>query len=354
MTPLPAAPARAVDRAALRRRLDEALVRPLTLIVASAGAGKSVLLAQWAATHPELAFVWLEVGVDDNDPVRFAQRLLFGLGAIDSDFVDLAGLTSLHGGGLGTPLLEALEAQLSDLPEVVIVLDDLHHLSNSALISDLGRLANLLPPNIHLVLSTRTDLLHSAPGRHRVRDQLTEIRQSDLALDDTDSALLLEHITGRSLGVDRVATLVARTEGWAAGLQLAGMTLRLFDDPDEFIMQFSGDDRLIADYLSEEVLLAQPSDRRELLLRISVLDTMCADLVTLLTGESSPQLVLEQLERESMFLVPLDTRRVWFRFHHLFRDMLRFKLRAEKPGLEANLLRQAATWHLERGDLSSV
>ncbi len=352
MTPPPVAPAHAVERAALMRRLDEALVRPLTLIVAPAGAGKSVLLAQWAATHPDLAFVWMEVGVDDDDPVRFAQRLLFGLGGINSDFASLAALTSLHGGGLGTPLLEALEAQLGDLPEVVIVLDDLHHLSNAVLISDLGRLANLLPPNIHLVLSTRTDL-PIAWSRHRVRDQLTEIRQSDLALDETDSALLLEHITGRPLGIDRVATLVARTEGWAAGLQLAGMTLRLFDDPDEFITQFSGDDRLIADYLSEEVLLAQPGERRELLLRLSVLDTMCADLVTLLTGEASPQLLLEQLERESMFLVPLDMRRVWFRFHHLFRDMLRFKLRAERPDLEANLLNQAASWHLDQGDLSS-
>ncbi len=352
MAPPPVAPARAVDRAALRQRLDEALARPLTLIVAPAGAGKSVLLAQWAATHPELAFVWLDVGVDDDDPVRFAQRLLFGLGRINPDFADLADLTSLHGGGLGTPLLEALEAQLGDLPEVVVVLDDLHHLSNAVLMADLGRLANLLPPNIHLVLSTRTDL-PIAWSRHRVRDQLTEIRQSDLALDETDSALLLERITGRSLGPDRVATLVARTEGWAAGLQLAGMTLRLFDDPDDFITQFSGDDRLIADYLSEEVLLAQPGDRRELLLRISVLDTMNADLVTLLTGEPSPQLVLEQLERESMFLVPLDTRRTWFRFHLLFREMLRFKLRAEKPDLEVKLLKQAATWHLERGDLSS-
>ena len=112
----PVAPAYAVDRSALRRRLDEALVRPLTLIVAPAGAGKSVLLAQWAATHPELAFVWIEVGVDDDDPVRFSQRLLSGLAAIDSDFADLTALTSLHGGGLGVPLLEALEAQLAELP----------------------------------------------------------------------------------------------------------------------------------------------------------------------------------------------------------------------------------------------
>jgi len=352
MAPAPLAPAHAVDRVALRRRLDEALVRPLTLVVAPAGAGKSVLLAQWASKHPELEFVWIEVGVEDDDPVRFAQRLLSGLSAINSDFADLTELISLHGGGLGAPLLEALEAQMADLPEVVIVLDDLHHLSNSVLISDLGQLANLLPPNVHLILSTRTDL-PIAWSRHRMTDRLTEIRQSDLALDEVDSAALLEHITGRPLGIDRVATLVARTEGWAAGLQLAGMTLRLYDDADEFITQFSGDDRLIADYLSEEVLQAQPHDRREFLLRVSVLDTMCADLVAVLTGESNPQLVLEELERESMFLIPLDSHRGWFRFHHLFRDMLRFKLRAEQPAVETRLLNQAASWHLERGDVSS-
>ena len=348
----PIAPSYAVDRAALRRQLDEAIVHPLTLIVAPAGAGKSVLLAQWARSHPELNFVWVEVVEDDDDPVRFSQRLLQGFDAISPDFADLTALTSLHGGGLGTPLLEALEAQMAELPQVVIVLDDLHHLSNAVLISDLGRLANVLPPNVHLVLSTRTDL-PIAWSRHRLNRRLTEIRQSDLALDEIDSAVLLEHITGRSLGADRVGALVARTEGWAAGLQLAGMTLRLYEDVDDFIIQFSGDDRLIADYLSEEVLQAQPDVRREFLLHISVLDSMCADLVALLTDEPSPQLVLEELERDSMFLVPLDTRRQWFRFHHLFRDMLRFKLRAEEPGAEARLLNRAAGWHLERGDVST-
>ena len=240
---------------------------------------------------------------------------------------------------------------MAELPEVVIVLDDLHHLSNPVLIADLGALVDLLPPNVHLVLSTRVDL-PIAWSRRRLNDQLTEIRQSDLAFDEVDSAVLLTRITGRSLGVDRVAALVARTEGWAAGLQLAGMTLRLYDDVDEFITQFSGDDRLIADYLSEEVLQAQPENRRDFLLRISVLDSFCAELVAHLTDEPHPQVVFEELEREPMFLVPLDTRRRWFRFHHLFRDVLRFKLRAEQPGMEARLLSQAASWHLERGDVN--
>ncbi len=352
MVALPVVPAHAVDRTRLRRQLDAALTRSLTLIVAPAGAGKTVLLAQCAHTHPELAFVWVEIGPDDDDPVRFSHRLLRGLATVNPDFADLATLVSLHGGGLGAPLLEALEAQLAELPEVVIVLDDLHHLSNSILIADLGSLAHLVPSNIHLVLSTRTDL-PIAWSRHRLNQELIEIRQADLALDDADSALLLEHITGRSLGADRVAALVARTEGWAAGLQLAGMTLRLYNDSDEFITQFSGDDRLIADYLSEEVLRSLPDDQRELLLSISVLDTMCADLVTHLTDQTNAQLVLDQLERESMFLVSLDTRRQWFRFHHLFRDMLRFTLRAEHPAKESDLLTRAASWHLERGEVDA-
>ncbi len=344
-------PSHAVDRPALRRQLDEALVRPLTLVVAPAGAGKTVLLVQWASTHPELDFVWLEVGAEDNDPVRFSQRLLDGFTAINPDFADLTSLVSLHGGGLGTPLLEAFEAQMADLPEVVIVLDDLHHLTNSVLLADLAGLVDRLPPNVHLVLSTRTDL-PIAWSRHRLAYEVMEIRQSDLALDDVAGALLLEQITGRSLGSDSVSTLVVRTEGWAAGLQLAGMTLRLYEDADEFITQFSGDDRLIADYLSQEVLHAQPADRREVLLQMSVLDRMCADLVTHLTGVTNAQSVLEELERESMFLFPLDTHRRWFRFHHLFRDMLRFKLRAEQPGAEASLLDEAAAWHLARGEVS--
>ncbi len=282
------APTHEVDRPALRRQLDKALANPLTLIVAPAGSGKTVLLGQWAATHPEVAFVRVEVGADDNDPVRFSQRLLREFSTVNPDFADLTSLVSLNGGGLGSPLLEALESQLAELPDVVVVLDDLHHLSNSALLADLGDMVDRLPPNVHLVLSSRADL-PIAWSRHRLTTDLIEIRQSDLALDDLESAILLEQITGRSVGPDGVATLVARTEGWAAGLQLAGMTLRLYEDSDEFITQFSGDDRLIADYLTEEVLQAQPDHRRQFLLQISVLDRMCAELVGHLTGEPNAQ-----------------------------------------------------------------
>jgi LuxR family maltose regulon positive regulatory protein len=344
-------PAHAVDRPALRRRLDEALVRPLTLIVAPAGAGKSVLLTQWASTHPDLAFVWMELAPSDDDPVRFSQRLLHALVAVNPDAAELGSMVSVHGGGLGSPLLEDVVSNLAGFPETVIVLDDLHQLSNAALVADLGHLVALLPDNVHLVLSTRVDP-PIALSRHRLLRGLTEIRQAELAFDRADSSRLLERITGRTLAPDQVEALVNRTEGWAAGLQLAGMMLRLHGDSDRFIAEFSGSDRLIADYLSEEVLEALPEPRRQLLLHVSVLDEMCADLVSRLTDEPGAQLLLEDLERESMFLVPLDDHRGWFRFHHLFRDLLRFRLRAEDPGAEARLLGQAADWHLRRGEVS--
>jgi LuxR family maltose regulon positive regulatory protein len=324
---------------------------PLALVIAPAGAGKSVLLAQWAGRHDELRFAWMNMEPADDDPVRFSQRLLQGLAAIQPDIADLGPLVSMHGGGLGTAMIESLAAQLDELPDTVVILDDLHQLSNVTLLEDLGQLVDVLPPHIHVVLASRVDL-PIAWSRHRLRRGLTEIRQTELAFDESESARLLEHITGHTLGSDQVATLVQRTEGWVTGLQLAGMTLRVHDDSDAFITQFSGNDRLVADYLSEEVLQAQTDDRRRFLLRISVLDEMCSDLVAHLTGEPSPQLILEELERESMFLVPLDTHREWYRFHHLFRELLRYRLRSEDPLEEASLLRQAASWHLERGQVS--
>src|ERR1700735_2066275 len=212
----PSQPTHVVDRPALRRRLNAVVDHRIALIVAPAGAGKTVLLTQWARTHPELQFVWLEILPSDDDPVRFRRRLLNGLAEIDSAFVDVSPLNTVHGEGLGDAFLDDLAMQMTELPEVIIVLEDLHHLSNAVLISDLARLSELLPRNVHLVLSSRADL-PIAWSRQR-------IRQVDLAFDVSDSAELLARITGQSFSADNVTALVNRTEGWAAGLQLAGMT----------------------------------------------------------------------------------------------------------------------------------
>ena len=215
-------PTYAVDRPTLRRRVDEALGRPLTLLVAPAGAGKSVLLAQWAAGHPELPMVWMPLTSADDDPVRFSQRLLSGLSELDPDAAELGPLVSMHGGGLGTPLLEALGTELADLPEMVIVLDDLHQLSNATLIADLGHLAEQLPSNVapgpghpggpsHCVEpppgASRPD--RDPPGRPGLRQWPTP--------PDCSSGS-----PGGRWGPTRSTALVQRTEGWAAGLHLAG------------------------------------------------------------------------------------------------------------------------------------
>lgn len=340
-----------VDRPALRARLDGSLGRPLALLVAQAGAGKTVLLSQWEQHHPELQFVWIDIVEYDNDPAHLAGRLLSGLAALKPGLAALARLVRPGQAGFGELFLEALAARLGELPPAVIVFDDLHHVTNPAVIEDLVWLVDRVPSQVHLVISTRVDLPLSWI-RHRLHDDVTEIRGADLAFDIADSTLLLENISGRALTQQNVGILVKRTEGWAAGLQLAALTLKRRDDTDEFVEQFSGTDRLIADYLGGEVLNAQPGPLRRALLLASGLDEMCGELLATVTGESHTRQFFETLERESLFLVPLDSHREWFRFHQLFRDLLRYHLRAEDPEAERLLLTRAARWHLERGEIN--
>jgi LuxR family maltose regulon positive regulatory protein len=339
-----------VDRPALKRRMDAALSLPLTLVVAQAGAGKTVLLNQWAAGHPEVEYLWIDVEPADNDPVRFARRLLSQLAMVRPELEQLGHLTVLNAGGLGAPLLDALTTELAAFPECVIVLDDLHHVSNGTLLADLGRLVADAPPNVHVVISSRVD--PSIPwSRLRLRNRLLEVRQHDLAMTEQETEELLTRITRRDLPLAVRDVLLSRTEGWAAGLQLAGLTLRLQEHPDEFVAEFSGTDRFIAEYLTEEVLDAVPEANRSLLLRMALFDTMTADLVNAVLERSDAHLLFERFEQESMFLVALDAHREQFRFHHLFRDLLRYRLRAENPSEETRLLDRAAEYHLARGEL---
>lgn len=340
-----------VERPKLKRRLDAALSVPLALVVAQAGAGKTVLLHQWAAEHPEIRFVWIDVETADDDPVRFARRLLAGLAVVRPEVMDLARLTALNAGGLGPTLLQALSVELESCPEVVVVLDDLHHISNTALLTDIGLLVAALPTNAHCIISTRVD--PAIPwSRLRLRDRLLELRQSDLAMTDQEGAELLVGVSHRDIAAEDLEALISRIEGWAAGLQLAGLTLRFQPDTGDFVSEFGGTDRLIADYLTEEVLGAMTDHGRTTLLRMSVLDTMTADLVDHVLERSDAQRLFEQLGRESMFLVALDAHRERFRFHHLFRDLLRYRLRAEAPQEEARLLIRAAEYHQRYGELA--
>lgn len=345
-------PARAprIERPDLLRLLDGALSAPITLIVAPVGAGKSTLLTQWIDSRPPLPLTRLDIDEGDNDPVRCARRLLDTLGHIRPLPNDVRKLIRVHTRGWGAAFLDAVGTELEHFRESVLVIDDLHRLSNQTLLADLSRLLMVLPPHIHVVISSRTDPVF-ALSRHRAEDQLLEIRQHNLALSVGEAGLLLQQIAGMQFSTSQIEALVERTEGWAAGLQLAAVTLRHHDDPSQFIAQFNGTDRLVVDYLTEEILHAQTPQRREALLRMSVLDVMSADLVNSVTDHEGAQLLFEDLERESMFLVPLDTTRTHFRFHQLFQDMLRYRLRALNATQEPELLQRAATWHLERGQV---
>ncbi|RXZ49820.1 LuxR C-terminal-related transcriptional regulator [Agromyces binzhouensis] len=343
-----------VDRPALRARLDGALAAPLTLLVAPAGAGKSVLLDQWRARHDEIVTLRIDVDADDDDPVRFSRRLLAAVAAVRPGAAGLEPLTALGAGGIGEPLLDGLAAELGSFPETVIVLDDLHHLADPRLFADLGRLIALLPSNVHVVLSTRVDP-PIAWSSLRLRNRMLELRQADLALDRSEAAELVQRVARRELPGPTLDPVIDRAEGWAAGLQLAGLAFRFtggVEASDSLVAGIAGSDRLIADYLTEEVLVAVPDRDRHLLLRMASLDTMTADLLDHVLERTDGQQLLERFEDESLFLVALDPHRARFRFHHLFREFLRYRSRSEDPEAQRTLLVRAAEFHLGRDEVS--
>lgn len=337
-----------VERPLLCAELDKAFQCRLTLIIAQAGAGKSTLLRQWTAMHPECVFLPFHIEAADDDPVRFVRRLVEALATVDPSIATMMPLISDSECGLGQPVIAALAAALGRMPEIVIVVDDAQRLSNIDLIDDLGELLWQAPRNIHVVMASRVDP-PIALSQYRLNDELLELRNTELAFTADEAAQLLQRTTGHRLSTPNVRALHARTEGWAAGLQLAGLHLRQVPDPDAFVAAFGGSDRLVADYLVQEVLEALPFEQRQILLRMSVLENMCAGLVHAVTGRDDAQSILEQLHGESIFLVELDSRREWFRFHHLFRDLLRSQLRAGGSMEERSILSVAADWQLARG-----
>ena len=238
-------PPHAVDRPELLARLDVGRNAPLTLVVAPAGSGKSVLLTQWAATLGDARVAWLDVSAPDSDAVHFARRLLAELGSLDPILADLGAPLGTAGGGLGDGLLETLAAALAEVPgKVVVIFDDLHRISNTEVVTDLWRLVDLLPSNTHFVFSSRVDL-KLGWSRHRLQHGLVELRQAQLAFDTESAGRVLERILHRPVDRATAATIVARTEGWAAGIQLTGLSLRFRTDADQLVDALAESDRLV-------------------------------------------------------------------------------------------------------------
>ncbi len=338
-----------------RPRLTEALNRgldaALTLVSAPAGFGKSTALTQWLASLTGTrAVAWLSLDERDNDPTLFWSYVVAALRTVVPD----AGATVPSAAGAPTETdLIALINDLSAAPDdVVLVLDDIHVIESRDVHTGLAFLLDHLPDRIHLVLAGRSD--PPLPlARLRGRGELVEVRAADLRFSLAEAA---EYLTGSmelALSEADVATLDGRTEGWIAALQLAALSMRGRSDGVElagFIADFAGDDRYIVDYLIEEVLDRQPPLVRDFLLETSILDRMDAALADAVTGHVDGRSMLELLDRGNLFLIPLDDRRRWYRYHQLFADVLRAHLHDERPGVVAELHRRAAQWYEANGD----
>jgi ATP/maltotriose-dependent transcriptional regulator MalT len=340
-----------VPRPRLAEALGEGLARRLILVCAPAGSGKTALLADWARSGNR-PVAWLSLDAADNDPVRFWRHVVAALDRARSGIGErigpLLGLPAPASfGGLVTALINELAAQRGD-GEVLLVLDDYHLIDAQPVHGSLGFLLEHLPPGLHLVLASRAD--PPLPlARLRAGGQLAELRTADLRFSGEEAAALLRESAGADLPAAAVAALAARTEGWVAGLQLAALSLRGRADPAGFVAAFGGSHRYILDYLAEEVLDRQHEEVRTFLLETSLLERLCGGLCDAVTGRTDSQAMLEEVERANLFLVPLDEVRGWWRYHHLFADLLRARLQQQRPGRVAGLHRAAAAWCEEHG-----
>ncbi len=339
-------PRTVVARPGLEARLDALRPGGLALVVAAAGSGKSVLARQWAAGRTELRIAALAVTAQHDDPVVFARDLVAAIrGVVPARAPDPVPTIASPAGSVVDGLVDEVAAVTGQL---VLVLEDLHVLTNRALVEDLGRLFCALPPSTRAVVTSRRDLpwaLHPL----RVGDRLVEIRGTDLAFAGCQAHELLQKVSGRALTDAQVAALLGRTDGWAVGLQLAAISLREADDVTAFVDTFAGSHRHVAEYLLEEVLERQETDVRRFLLQTSVLDWLSADLCEAVTGASDARAMLAMLDARSLFLIPLDPSGEQFRYHRLFGDLLRYRLQVESPGEVADLHRRAAGWLVDHG-----
>jgi LuxR family transcriptional regulator, maltose regulon positive regulatory protein len=348
----PATP-RLIDRGDLLAVLDRAAERRVTVISAPAGSGKTSLVRAWAdrpGQRRRLAV--LQVKRDQQDAQQFWLALL--------DVVRHASAsTACAESPAATPDFNAeamADRVLSDLAgaggDITLVIDDLHELNSPEALGQLTRLLLSLPPHVHAILTTRHDL---RLGLHQLRlaGELAEIRVADLRFTERETGELL-HATGIALSEAGVALLHQRTEGWAAGLRLATLSLAGHPDPDRFVAEFSGSDRMVAEYLIAEMLERQPADVQDLLLRTSLLDRVNGELADVLTGRTGSERILLELEGANAFVEALDPERTWFRYHHLFGDLLRLELRRTLPAEVPDLHRRTARWFIRQGRVAEA
>jgi LuxR family maltose regulon positive regulatory protein len=343
-----------VERPRLRERLRRGAEATLTLVSAPAGFGKTTLLAEWLTTSADDRTVaWLSLDSTDNDPATFWPYVVTALQnaapGVGTDALEL--LTS----AASVPIDSVLTTLLNDLAarpgEVWLVLDDYHQIQHQEIARGMTFFLEHLPHQIHLVLSTRAD--PDLPlARWRAHGELVEIRAVDLRFTADETTAYLTGSTARQLPAEDVAILQKRTEGWIAALQLAALSIRDREDASNFIAQFAGDARYVVDYLVEEVLAHQPEPVRTFLMHSAILDGLSAPLCDVVTNRDDSAQMLAALERDNLFLVALDERREWYRYHQLFAEVLRSRLLALQPGVVSILHQRASLWY-EQHDLTA-
>jgi LuxR family transcriptional regulator, maltose regulon positive regulatory protein len=347
------ATSRLIDRGDLLAALDRAAAGKMTIISAPAGSGKTSLLRAWAdrpGQPSRLAVV--QVQRDQHDAQQFWLALLSAVRQA-SGAADGAEPPAATPGFNALAMVDRVLAELTDdRGDITLVIDDVHELNSPEALAQLTRLLANLPPNVHAILATRHDLrLHL--HRLRLAGELAEIRAADLRFTERETRELLD-ASGINLSESGTALLYRRTEGWAAGLRLAAISLADHPNPERFVAEFSGSDRTVAEYLIAEMLERQPAGVQDLLLRTSLLDRVNGELADLLTDRSGSERILLELEDANAFVVSLDPGRTWFRYHHLFGDLLRLELRRTLPEEVPALHRRAAGWFTQHGQVADA
>lgn len=349
---IPAPRSRTVIRRRLTERLNKGLYRKLTLISAPAGYGKTMVVCEWLANCGRPA-AWLSLEQGDNEITRFLTYMISALQTISENIGE--GVLSVLHSPQPTPTKSILSALLNELAAIpfsfILVLDDYHEASSSEVDEALDFLLDHLPAQMHLVLTTRETPALSL-SRLRTQDQLTELRAADMRFTLTETESLFNHIMELNLSTDQLIGLQSQTEGWAAGLRLAAISIGEDQDADRLLQSFTGNHRFVLDYLAEEVLERQPSAVQSFLLQTSVLDRLsgplCDDIMR--NPEISGKEMLIELERKNLFVIPLDQERRWYRYHHLFMDILRIRLLETMERADiAELHRRASMWHEGHG-----
>jgi LuxR family transcriptional regulator, maltose regulon positive regulatory protein len=341
-----------VLRQRLIDQLNAGVQQKLTLISAPAGFGKTTLVSEWVAGCGRPS-AWLSLDEGDNDVTRFLTYFVTALQTITPNIgAGVLGVLQSPQQPLPESILTTLINEITNIPDnFIFVLDDYHIIDSKPVDNALTFLLEHFPPQMHLVIASREDP-HLPLARLRARSQLTEVRAADLRFTPSEAGEFLNQLMELNLSAEDIAALETRTEGWIAGLQLAALSMQGNKDVSGFIREFAGDHRYIVDYLVEEVLQSQPAPIRRFLLQTAILDQLNGSLCDTVTGEEESSAQLEALQRGNFFVVPLDDKRNWYRYHHLFADVLRMHLMAEQPDQVSALHRRASEWY-ERNGLRS-